>query len=460
MAENRIQNRLAFKVYTIVIASVFFCAFLISIYNYYQNRRMLRESIGVGLKKVAQTASLGINARDLAEITSQDDYYYRQIQSFLIGVKYYNDIESPINILKPSTSNMSTLILTTEAIFPLGVEYRLNNTLKSVLDTGKSRFSDIYKDRNGTWLSAYAPIQDDDGGIVGVIELNQRIDYYIHKLRIRLLEIIMICLIGCIIGILLGVHLMNPILGSIDALSKAAVEIQSGNYDNEIKLKSEDEIGHLALTLENMRVSIKKYIEQLREAWVNERQAHLESVKTLSEAIAVREPYTKGHIERVSKYAELIAREMGLSEEEVETLRYGCVLHDVGKIGINIDIINKPSELSDEEYRKIKEHPHMGAKIIGGVKFLEKAKDIILHHQERYDGTGYPSKLRGDEIPLAARIVTLADAYDAMSSDRPYRDRLSEKEIEDVLKRESGKQFDPKVVRAFFKIKNKVDKVK
>jgi len=456
MPKYRIKTPLAYKVYFIVLISVAFCALFIGTFNYYANKKMISENIGSGLKKIAQTAALGIEVEGLSDIKSAKDSAYVNTRHYLMEVKNYNEIDAPLYILKQSGKNSVLLLVTTEPGAMIGSTYRINPTLKRVLTIGKSAFSPIYVDRNGTWISAYAPMKDKEGNIAGVLELNHHVGYYLKQLRQRLVQIAVLCLVGFFIGALLSVPLLKPIIGSINILSSVAQEMEKGNYDHKIILETSDEIGLLANAFEKMRVAIKDYTEKLKEAWMSEKKAHLESVKALSEAIAVREPYTKGHIERVSEFAELIANEMGLPDDEIDTIKYGCILHDVGKIGVNIDIINKTSRLTPAEYEQIKKHPYMGIQIIKGVKFLEKANDIILYHQERYDGMGYPRGLKGEEIPLSARIVALADTYDAMSSDRPYRKKLTKKEIVSDLKKQSGKQFDPKVIDAFLRIKDKL----
>ncbi|NQT22630.1 MAG: HD domain-containing protein [Candidatus Omnitrophica bacterium] len=456
MPKYRIKTPLAYKVYIIVLISVAFCALFIGTFNYYENKKMLSENIGSGLKKIAQTAALGINVDKLESIQSAQDSSYAITRSHLLEVKNYNEIDAPLYILKKADKKTASLLVTTEPGAMIGSKYRINPTLHRVFNVGRSAFSPIYVDKSGTWISAYAPIKDKEGKMIGVLELNHHVGYYVKRLRTRLIHISVLCFVGFLVGALLSVPLLKPIVNSINILRIAASEMEKGNYDFKISLNTSDEIGFLADAFEKMRVAIKDYTEKLKVAWMMEKKAHLESVKALSEAIAVREPYTKGHIERVSKYAELISKELGLAKEEIDTIKYGCILHDVGKIGVNVDIINKTSKLTPSEYEKIKKHPYMGVQIIRGVKFLEKAKDIILYHQERYDGLGYPRGLKGEEIPISARIVALADTYDAMSSDRPYRQRLKEPEIILKIKKESGKQFDPNVVDAFLKVKKEL----
>jgi len=150
---------------------------------------------------------------------------------------------------------------------------------------------------------------------------------------------------------------------------------------------------------------------------------------------------------------------MNLSREEVELLKYGCYLHDVGKIDIEIPILNKKEKLTEEEFEIIKQHAVKGAQVVEGIRFLKDVREIILYHQERYDGKGYPKGLRGKEIPLLARIVAVADTFDAMTSDRPYSRRMSFHDAIDELDRNAGTQFDPDIVAAFLKYRGSIGKI-
>ncbi len=169
-------------------------------------------------------------------------------------------------------------------------------------------------------------------------------------------------------------------------------------------------------------------------------------------ALEVRDLYTRKHSTRVARYAQLIAEEMGCTEEEMDVIHFAGSLHDIGKIGIRDDILLKPGKLTDEEYEKIKEHPVIGADIVSKLGLWDREMQIIRHHHERYDGTGYPDGLKGEEIPKLARILSVADCYDAMASDRSYRMRIEKNTIVQTIKRNSGTQFDPSVVTAFVRI--------
>ncbi len=174
-------------------------------------------------------------------------------------------------------------------------------------------------------------------------------------------------------------------------------------------------------------------------------------------ALEVRDFYTRRHSTRVAEYAGMIATEMGCSEEELDLINVAGMLHDIGKIGIRDDILLKPGRLTDEEFEKIKEHPAIGADIITNMGLWDREVDIIRHHHERFDGNGYPDGLAGNAIPRLARIMSVADCFDAMASNRPYRKRMERTLVLKIIRENSGTQFDPEAVDAFFRI---VDQIK
>ncbi len=178
-------------------------------------------------------------------------------------------------------------------------------------------------------------------------------------------------------------------------------------------------------------------------------RSYFRTMKALARAVEEKDRYTRGHSERVKTYAVEMASHLGLPSEITSTIEYACVLHDIGKIGIPDAIIHKDRDLTDEEYTQIKEHPAKGENIIRVIPFLEPAQPIIRHHHERFDGTGYPDGLRGKEIELGARIIAIADTYDAMTTERPYRGPLPKDHVIAVLKEQKGKQFDPELVDIF-----------
>jgi putative nucleotidyltransferase with HDIG domain len=181
---------------------------------------------------------------------------------------------------------------------------------------------------------------------------------------------------------------------------------------------------------------------------------YLETIRSLAAAIDAKDSYTHGHSRRVTDLSVGLALEMQLPKTEVDTIRHASLLHDVGKIGISEQILLKPGRLDDDEFETIKSHPYIGAGILNSIEFLKNVCEIIKHHHERYDGGGYPDGLVADEIPLGARIITVADSFDAITSKRPYRKPLTFEEATAEIVRCSGTQLDPKVVEAFVRLKN------
>jgi putative nucleotidyltransferase with HDIG domain len=188
------------------------------------------------------------------------------------------------------------------------------------------------------------------------------------------------------------------------------------------------------------------------ELYTKMRKVYLDTIRALAAAIDAKDPYTKGHSERVAEMSLTLAQELNLSGREIENIEYTALLHDIGKIGIADVILGKSSSLTNKEFDKIKEHTVMGAKIIEPVDFLKNSYKAIYHHHEKYNGKGYPDGLKTEDIPLSARIIAVADAYDAMGSDRPYRKKFNKDKILKELKDQSGKQFDPEVVKVLFSV--------
>jgi len=188
------------------------------------------------------------------------------------------------------------------------------------------------------------------------------------------------------------------------------------------------------------------------ELYTKMRKVYLDTIRALAAAIDAKDPYTKGHSERVAKMSVTLAQELNLSDRDIENIEYTALLHDIGKIGIADSILGKKDSLTIQEYDKIKEHTIMGANIIEPVDFLKNSYWAIYHHHEKYNGKGYPDGLKSEDIPILARIIAAADAYDAMNSDRPYRKKLNKNKILQELKDQSGKQFDPEVVKALISL--------
>jgi putative nucleotidyltransferase with HDIG domain len=215
-----------------------------------------------------------------------------------------------------------------------------------------------------------------------------------------------------------------------------------------------------------LRLSVKQYIDRTI-SMVNELRGKNQLLETssdqitklnedlliaLAEVIDLRDPFTLGHSQYVTRYSVLIAKKLGLPAESIDLIRNAGLLHDIGKIGIPDAILMKPFPLTKKEYQIIQQHTVLGSDILKKAHSLKHLAPIVRHHHERYDGTGYPDRLEGQDIPVEARIIALADAVEAMASDRPYRKALSYLSIEKELIRNSGTQFDPMIIETMLQI--------
>lgn len=233
--------------------------------------------------------------------------------------------------------------------------------------------------------------------------------------------------------------------------------------NNEIELvKSADDALYRAKFFNKNRVeTYYSVLEELKKDIEAEHIDLITSIKTLISVINVKDRYTYGHIERVVMFAKLLGNKLGLTEEEKKTLKYGAYLHDIGKINISKDVLNKKMRLTDDEWKIMKQHPANGVDLIKPVESLKQIIPLILHHHERYDGRGYPSGLKGNAISYLTKILTVVDSFDAMTSNRPYSNRKTYEEAVEELRRCAGTQFDPNIAEAFIEVvqenKNKFD---
>lgn len=206
---------------------------------------------------------------------------------------------------------------------------------------------------------------------------------------------------------------------------------------------------------------IKRINTELSDTYEKLEKAYLDMVQTLRYTVEAKDPYTRGHSDRVSAYSVLIGKYLNLSDEDLRTLEVGGLFHDIGKIGIPDSILLKDSKLTDDEYSEIKNHPSIGAHILCNATIFQDIIPIVKHHHERFDGRGYPSQLKGEDIPYMARIAAVADTFDAMTSKRTYRDAMPLETVRAEIERCSGTQFDPEIAKVFLDIlDNHYDEIK
>lgn len=230
--------------------------------------------------------------------------------------------------------------------------------------------------------------------------------------------------------------------------------------------EKEDKFDQLLLLIESAFKSIEQMqtIREMNDELKSQKEmvekAYLETIQMLRYTVEAKDSYTRGHSDRVSAYSVLIGEELGLYDKDLRVLKVGGLFHDIGKIGISDTILLKPGKLTDEEYNELKKHPAIGKQIVEKSSIFRDLTPIIYFHHERYDGNGYPMKLKGEDISFLARIVSVADAFDAMTSRRSYRDKLELDYVKDQIKQGAGSQFDPEVANKFLDIlENKYEKI-
>jgi len=246
------------------------------------------------------------------------------------------------------------------------------------------------------------------------------------------------------IGFFAARRLTNPIA----ELDRVSTEIAEGNYSVRVPVKGEHEIAHLATNFNNMAGKVESVVRRLRQALRQNQELFLETIRTLATAIDAKDPYTRGHSERVSSYSMAIARHLGLSQEQIFRIRIAAILHDVGKLGIRESILNKPGGLTEEEFAVMKRHPEIGAQIMAPIRMLKDIIPGIRNHHETWDGKGYPDGLSGEHIPLVARIIGAADTFDAMTTTRPYQKAMTLEFVLAKIRGMAGVRYDPRIIDA------------
>ncbi len=235
----------------------------------------------------------------------------------------------------------------------------------------------------------------------------------------------------------------------VEGLESTVKALEERN--KELTLKDEE----LEVSVEQLRAYTRE-LESVHRDMVQKEteleEAYLDTIKALARAIEMKDPYARGHTTKVASYALKVGEALGLSEEDMRNLLYAAILHDIGRIGLKGAVLDKPHELTEKEIEYIKGYPARGASVLMQIDYLRDVANVVLHHQERWDGSGYPAGLKGEEIPLLSRIIAVVDAYDAMISDRPYRKALSKEEALRRIKESAGTQFDPRIVDVFLKV--------
>jgi putative nucleotidyltransferase with HDIG domain len=253
--------------------------------------------------------------------------------------------------------------------------------------------------------------------------------------------------LGTVSSVLLSSNLTRP----IKELSSGVEELKRGNAAKPLRIFSKDELGRLTASFNEMSGLITRQRDILAQNARDLEEAYVSTVRVVAAAIDARDSYTLGHSTRVSELALALARKLRLSEQELEDIEIACLFHDVGKIKIPDSILHKPGKLDPAEWKEMQRHTEYGAEILGKAPSLRRFIPAVRHHHEWHDGSGYPDGLSGESIPLAAAVISLADAYDAMTSDRPYRTAMTKEKALNTIQEFSGRQFRPELTAIFLR---------
>jgi len=253
--------------------------------------------------------------------------------------------------------------------------------------------------------------------------------------------------LAVLMGTLFAVEISRP----IHKLERRAGRLASGDHATRAEAKVGCEKGKLADAFNQMGGEIQTAFEEIKRQASMNKEMFMGSIRMLANAIDEKDVYTRGHSERVAFYSAAIAKHLGMSPEEVERVHLSGIIHDVGKIGIEDKILRKPAALTEDEYEIMKQHPRKGEHILAAVPMLKKMAGAGLMHHENWDGSGYPDGLKAEQIPLLGRIVSVADAFDAMTTDRPYSKSMTFEAALARLRFLAGKKFDPECVTAIEK---------
>ncbi len=308
------------------------------------------------------------------------------------------------------------------------------------------RFTVQENGQQAEMVGTYSTIPDLNWAVVAQRSLDKaREDAGVTELNAQALKFVLVVTFAALIlGYLFAVGISTP----IRALAASTRAISRGDFRQRTPVQGAAEISELAETFNSMAGNIEEFVEQLKQAAAENHDLFLGSIRMLAAAIDEKDPYTRGHSGRVAKYAVIVGQQLGLPAPELDKIRISALLHDVGKIGVDDQVLKKPGKLTPEEFGLMKQHPLKGANIMRPVAQLKEMIPGIELHHEHVDGGGYPHGLSGDAIPMMARIIAVVDTLDAMTTNRPYQSGMDLEFAMNKILTLAGTKFDPAVVDA------------
>lgn len=453
---NKFRMRVTLALILAIFVSGVICNLLVSKYALDSEFNQLRQKLMI----IAQTSALLVDTDLLAQVplnrAGAESRAYKTICRRLNEVRELNKPIKYIYIMGKTAEpgilqfmvdpSMSKEDLKKGLSSYPGDKYdgsRFPEMLKAF--DGPSADLKIGKDEWGSVLSGYAPIRDRKGRAVAIIGVDiSADDVYLSQQELQK-RMWFVFLIGVLISIILGIIITQGLTKPVKQLVEGTRKIARNNLEYHVDVTGPNEIMELATALNRMSDSLKESRDNLRNYFYK-------VAKALIRVLEAKDEYTKGHSERVAEYTEMIAKKLNYPKDRVAFLKEAALLHDIGKLGIDESILNKKSKLTDKEWKEITRHPIVGEEILRPVFLQEDMLEVTRRHHEKFDGTGYPDKLAGDSISVLAQIVSIADAYDAMTSDRAYRKAIGRKKAVEELRKNKHTQFNPWLVEIFVEV--------
>jgi putative nucleotidyltransferase with HDIG domain len=449
------------KILVLVVGAVVFSLSLSGFMIYGTLRDRTYEDASETLLKIATTASINFDANDLKNLRKPSDRLkpvYRKAKDALQKIWKQNHYDQQdkwgrLSLLRFSRSRGDlTYVVSLQGDNLIGEVAPKSSIIFEAAVKGEPIVQSV-EDRNDSWLKAYAPlhgskINQGDEIIFICVETN------IYGIRLSLLKMVgnmvLAALLGLAIAVAGGFLLTQQITKPLRAFVDVMKLMQStGDFDMRIDLHPEDkDMSVVEDTFENL-------IGKVRESRRKEESSYWSTLQALVSALDLRDNETAGHSVRVTRYSLAIAERMRVNDALLEQVRQGALLHDIGKIGVPDAILRKPGKLTPLEWKEMQKHPMIGKGLLEEIEFLRPATAVVYCHHEHWDGRGYPNGLQGEAIPAAARIFTVADALDTITSDRYYKKARSFSEARAEIERCGGTQFDPAVVKAFLTLPEK-----
>ena len=444
MTNLPIWRRLAWRLGASFLLLTAIAILLSGFLQYRAQEQWLRQSLGSLLLNIARTGALLVDGnlhQAVVAAARSDTPEYARLRHELLRIQETNQLGDAVYTLTDVQGAKARFAVISNGLAPIGLEYGLapeiQPILRRVLAEGVPAYTGVYKSSSGTWMTAFAPVKNSAGQTVAALDVDFRVDVYLGELAAVRRRLYLHSLAGAVLALVAGILLARQITRPVVQLSGLASGIVEGHFTARVPIAARNEIGMLGGVLHLMAERLNVSNRSMTEVLVRALEARGES---------------PGSLRRLAGASAILSEHLELSSAQREALELGALLHDVGDIRVPEAVLQKPDALSLEEREIVQRHPEWGAELLETVPLLTPALDVVASHHERYDGSGYPHGLSGEEIPLTARIFAVVDALNAMTHDRPYRKARPLAEALGIVRDNAGKQFDPRVVDAALKI--------